>query len=112
MEHSLLSTRLARGLSATSLATTPASGEPQPGVMRQVEDGDLDMRLSMALVLTGKYRDLMEMRRLVREKVAKSEGARLIRGQLSSVPLYIVKEPQWRRLKDLETQSGGDKKIG
>lgn len=111
MEHSLLSTRLARGLSATSLATTPASGEPQPEAVRQVEDGDLDMRASMGLVISGRYRDLMEIRALVREKIAKIQHARLIRGQISTVPLYIVKQDDWRRLKDLES-SGGDKKIG
>ena len=77
----------------------------------QVEDGDLDIRVSMALVLTGRYRDLMRIRAMVREEVGKSEGARLIRGTISSVPLYIVKEQQWRRLGELENP-GGDKKIG
>jgi len=77
----------------------------------QVEDGDLDIRVSMALVITGKYRDLMEIRRLVREKIAKSVGARFIRGTISSVPLYIVKERGWRILRDLE-QHGGDKRDG
>ena len=79
--------------------------------MSQVEDGDLDIRVSMALVLTGRYRDLMEIRALVREKIEKSVGARFIHGTVSSVPLYIVKQDDWRRLKDLES-SGGDKKIG
>ena len=79
--------------------------------MSQVEDGDLDIRLSMAVVLTGKYRDLLEIRRLIREKVGKSEGARFIHGTVSSVPLYIVKQDDWRRLKDLEHR-GGDKKNG
>ena len=81
--------------------------------MSQVEDGDLDVVLSMALVITGRYRDLMQIRALVREKVTKSDGARFIRGTVSSVPLYIVKEPQFKRLKELETvekQRGGDMK--
>jgi hypothetical protein len=77
----------------------------------KVEEGDLDIRVSMALVLTGRYRDLMEIRALVREKIEKSVGARFIHGTVSSVPLYIVKQDDWRRLKDLES-SGGDKKIG
>jgi len=77
----------------------------------QVEDGDLDIRVSMALVITGKYRDLMEIRRLVREKITKSIGARFIHGTISSVPLYIVKEREWRILRDLE-QHGGDKRDG
>ena len=79
--------------------------------MSKVEEGDLDIRVSMALVLTGRYRDLMEIRALVREKIEKSVGARFIHGTVSSVPLYIVKQDDWRRLKDLES-SGGDKKIG
>lgn len=79
--------------------------------MSQVEDGDLDIRVSMALVLTGRYRDLMEIRALVREKIGKSVGARFIHGTISSVPLYIIKEREWRMLRDLE-QHGGDKKNG
>jgi hypothetical protein len=79
--------------------------------MSKVEEGDLDVRLSMALVITAKYRDLMDIRALVREKIGKSVGARLIHGTVSSVPLYIVKQDDWRRLKDLES-TGGDKKIG
>jgi len=79
--------------------------------MSKVEEGDLDIRVSMALVLTGRYRDLMGIRALVREKIAKSSGARFIHGTISSVPLYIVKEPDWRYLKDLE-QHGGEKKNG
>ena len=77
----------------------------------KVEEGDLDIRVSMALVLTGRYRDLMEIRALVREKIEKSVGARFIHGTVSSVPLYVVKQDDWRRLKDLES-TGGDKKIG
>lgn len=80
-------------------------------MMSKVEEGDLDIRVSMALVLTGRYRDLMEIRALVREKIEKSVGARFIHGTISSVPLYIVKQDDWRRLKDLES-TGGDKKIG
>ena len=79
--------------------------------MSKVEDGDLDVHLSMALVITGKYRDLMDIRALVREKIAKTVGARFIHGTISSVPLYIIKQDDWRRLKDLES-TGGDKKIG
>jgi len=79
--------------------------------MSKVEDGDLDVHLSMAFVITGKYRDLMDIRALVREKIGKSDGARFIHGTISSVPLYIVKAEDWRRLKDLES-TGGDKKIG
>ena len=60
--------------------------------MSKVEEGDLDVRLSMALVISGKYRDLMEIRALVRQKTAKSVGARFIHGTISSVPLYITKE--------------------
>lgn len=78
----------------------------------QVEDGDLDIRVSMALVITGRYRDLMQIRALVRDKVAKNEGARFIHGTISSVPLYIVKEREWRHLRDLENRRGGDKKNG
>jgi len=83
--------------------------------MSQVEDGDLDVVLSMALIITGKYRDLMEIRRLVREKAGQSKGARVIRGTVSSVPLYIVKGAQFKRLKELETlenQRGGERKLG
>jgi hypothetical protein len=80
-------------------------------MMSKVEEGDLDIRVSMALVLTGRYRDLMEIRALVREKIEKNVGARFIHGTISSVPLYIVKQDDWRRLKDLES-TGGDKKIG
>jgi hypothetical protein len=83
--------------------------------MSQVEDGDLDIRVSMALVLTGRYRDLMEIRALVREKIAKSSGARFIHGTISSVPLYVVKQAEFKRLRELETlenQPGGDKKNG
>jgi hypothetical protein len=47
----------------------------------------------------------------VREKIEKNVGARFIHGTISSVPLYIIKQDDWRRLKDLES-SGGDKKIG
>jgi hypothetical protein len=80
-------------------------------MMSKVEEGDLDIRVSMALVLTGRYRDLMEIRAQVREKIEKNVGARFIHGTISSVPLYIIKQDDWRRLKDLES-TGGDKKIG
>jgi hypothetical protein len=76
--------------------------------MSRVEDGDLDIHVSMALVLTGRYRDLMEIRALVREKVGKSVGARFIHGTISSVPLYIVKERP-KKLGELETTGGGIK---
>ena len=79
--------------------------------MSQVEDGDLDIRVSMALVISGRYRDLMEIRRLVRERLGKSEGSRFIHGTVSSVPLYIVKEREWRALRGLE-EHGGNKKNG
>jgi hypothetical protein len=81
--------------------------------MSQVEDGDLDVMLSMAFVVSGKYRDLLELRRLVREKIAKSVNARFIHGTISSVPLYVVKEPEFRRLRELETlERGGERKNG
>jgi hypothetical protein len=80
--------------------------------MSQVEDGDLDIHVSMTLVLTGRYRDLMEIRALVREKIEKNVGARFIHGTISSVPLYIIKQDDWRRLKDLEPQHGGERKNG
>jgi hypothetical protein len=67
--------------------------------MSQVEDGDLDIRVSMAIVLSGKYRDLLEIRRLIREKIAQIGGARFIHGTISSVPLYVVKEREWKALK-------------
>jgi len=76
--------------------------------MSQVEDGDLDVMLSMALVVSGRYRDLMEIRALVREKIAKSKGARFIHGTISSVPLYIVKERP-KKLGELESSGGGIK---
>jgi len=76
--------------------------------MSQVEDGDLDVHLSMALVLTGRYRDLMEIRALVREKIGKSIGARFIHGTISSVPLYVVKDRP-KRLGELEPNGGGIK---
>ena len=61
--------------------------------------------------MTGRYRDLMEIRALVREKIGKSVGARFIHGTISSVPLYVLKQEEWRRLKDLE-QNGGESKHG
>jgi len=76
--------------------------------MSQVEDGDLDVHLSMALVITGKYRDLMDIRTLVREKIGKSKGARFIHGTISSVPLYVVKDRP-KRLGELEPNGGGIK---
>lgn len=75
--------------------------------MSQVEDGDLDVKLSMALVITGRYRDLMEIRRVVREKIGESAGARFIHGTISSVPLYIIKEPDWRWLQEYEVKASG-----
>jgi len=74
--------------------------------MSKVEDGDLDVHLSMALVITGKYRDLMDIRALVREKIAKTVGARFIHGTISSVPLYIVKQPEWRQLQETRSKEG------
>jgi hypothetical protein len=62
----------------------------------------------MALVLTGRYRDLMEIRALVREKIGKSIGARFIHGTISSVPLYVVKDRP-KRLGELEPNGGGIK---
>jgi hypothetical protein len=79
--------------------------------MSQVEDGDLDIRVSMAVVLSGKYRDLLEIRRIIREKITESEGARFIHGTISSVPLYIIKEREWTTLRGLE-QHGGERRIG
>ena len=76
--------------------------------MSQVEDGDLDVILSMGLVVSGKYRDLMEIRRLIREKIGKSVGARFIHGTISSVPLYVVKDRP-KRLGELEPNGGGIK---
>jgi len=83
--------------------------------MSQVEDGDLDVELSMAAILSGKYRDLMKIRAMIRQQVGESKGARFIYGTISKVPLYVVKEPDFRRLKELETlerQAGGEKKNG
>jgi hypothetical protein len=78
-----------------------------------VEDGDLDVILSMALVLKGRYRDLIAIRAKVREMIAAcGETARFIHGPVSSVPLYIVKGEDWKRLKNLETlenPTGGEK---
>jgi len=71
--------------------------------MSKIEEGDLDVQLSMAIVITAKYRDLMDIRAQIREKIGKSKGARFIHGTISSVPLYIVKETGFKRLKELET---------
>jgi hypothetical protein len=70
--------------------------------MSKIEEGDLDVQLSMAIVITAKYRDLMDIRAQIREKIGKSKGARFIHGTISSVPLYIVKETGFKRLKELE----------
>ena len=83
--------------------------------MSQIEDGDLDVELSMAVILSAKYRDLMKIRAMIRQQVGESKGARFIYGTISKVPLYIVKEPDFMRLRELETlerQHGGDTRNG
>jgi hypothetical protein len=79
-----------------------------------IEEGDLDVILSMALVFSGRYRDLIKIRAKVREMLAESESSRFIHGPVSSVPLYIVKQEQFRRIRELETmeKAGGGIKNG
>jgi len=77
----------------------------------QVEEGDLDHFVSIGLIIRGKYRDVMKIRRVVREKVAMLEKARVIYGTISSFPLYVVQGDDWRRLKGLEKQLGGEKQT-
>lgn len=75
-------------------------------MMSAIEEGDLDVVLHMGLVLTGKFRDLIEIRKQVRAVISAKPPGRLIHAQISSVDLYVVKESQWRRLKELESNGG------
>ena len=45
---------------------------------------------------------------MILEKAACTELMRVIYGMISSYPLYIIKGTEWRVLKDLENQSGGE----
>ena len=101
MEHSLSSRRPSH---ATSLTATLPSGEHQ----LEVDDRDADHLVSIGLVVRGKYRDIQRIRDMILEKAACTELMRVIYGTISSYPLYIIKGTEWRVLKDLENQSGGE----
>jgi hypothetical protein len=72
----------------------------------QPESGDLDVVLSMAVIVQGKFRDLIEIRNEVRNKILAKNG-HFIHGTISSVPLYITKERP-KKLGELEP-IGGEK---
>ena len=71
--------------------------EPKP------EPGDLDVFLSMAIVIQGKFRDLLMIRDLVRDKIsAAGPPSRVIHYTIASVPLQIVK----KKFGELEPNGG------
>jgi hypothetical protein len=79
--------------------------------MSQVDDRDSDHLVSLGIIVRGKYRDIQRVRDLILQSAKDTTLMRVIYGTISGDLLYIVKDEDWRRLKDLES-TGGDKKIG
>jgi len=76
-----------------------------------MENGDDQVYLSYGLVLHGSYKDLRELRQLILDFLgAEVEGEhihqrklrtsiRLVYQTVSSSPLFLVKQREWRTLK-------------
>jgi hypothetical protein len=68
-------------------------------MLEQLEDGDLDVKLSFAFVCNGKQRDFVKLREVIRNFA----GVKLIYGTCSAGHLGIAKEKdlsveQWQRI--------------
>jgi len=78
-----------------------------------MESGDDQIYVSYGLVLHGSYADLKQLRQLILEFLgAELEGrhihqrklrtsVRLVYHTVSSSPLFVVKENEWRRLREI-----------
>jgi len=61
-----------------------------------LENGDLKLVLSYAFILSGSYQDFLKLREYIKTQT----GLKLIYQIASSSRLYVVKEKDWRLLKD------------
>lgn len=69
-------------------------------VLDLVEEGDLDVKLSCAFILFCKQSTFMEIREMVKNHIQK--GERYIHGTASSVKLFVVKEDDYKLLKEIK----------
>lgn len=67
-----------------------------------VREGDMDVRLSVAFLLTCSFRSYVEIRELIEELLEDRRGERIIHGTGSSVKLYIVKEDDYNLLQEIK----------
>jgi hypothetical protein len=70
--------------------------------MPEVEQHDLDVVLTMAIVVKGHFGDLIELRNELRQRITERDG-RFIFATIASAPLRVVKESDWKRLSEVKT---------
>lgn len=67
-----------------------------------VREGDLNVRLSVAFLLSASFRSYVEIREMIEEYLEGKRGERVIHGTGSAVHLYIIKEDEYNLLQEIK----------
>ena len=70
-----------------------------------LENGDLKLILSYAFILSGSYQDFLKLREFIKTQT----NLKLVYQIASSSRLYVIKETEWRLLKDGVERAGEGK---
>lgn len=72
--------------------------------MDLVEDGDLDVRVSCAIIVFSSLGSFVEIREMIKEYLSNKKGERYIHGTAASVKLFIVKENDYELLQQVKKE--------
>lgn len=67
-----------------------------------IREGDLDLWVSFGFILNGSMRSFIEIRDMIEEFLDDKKGQNLIHSTVAAVKLFIVKERDYERLKELK----------
>jgi hypothetical protein len=70
-----------------------------------LENGDLKLVLSYAFILSGSYQDFLKLREFIKTQT----NLKLVYQIASSSRLYVIKEKEWKLLKDGIERTGKGK---
>jgi hypothetical protein len=70
-----------------------------------LENGDLKLVLSYAFILSGSYQDFLKLREFIKTQT----NLKLVYQIASSNRLYVIKEKEWKLLKDGIERTGKGK---
>lgn len=77
---------------------------PGESVLDLVENGDLDVRVSCAIIVFTSLGSFVEIREMIKEYLKHKKGERFIHGTAASVRLFIVKEDDYELLQQVKKE--------